>query len=85
MSKKRIALSVMVSDDDLNCMENALMCTPLCPEHKSQMVEVHLKNPEDMWQHCPKCEKIHNRWHNTTMKLWCRLVDAKLKYGPRKD
>lgn len=64
--RKKFKIEIELTHKDLCNFENDFMCIPLCNKHKS------LKEPEAMISHysCKDCEKIHNKWHRATGKIF---------------
>lgn len=70
-------MTIIVSDKELECLEDCLIAVPLCREHKPLVLKPY--EIDNMWQECKKCKRIRDRWWNSSWRIQGKLWEAYLK------
>jgi len=72
--QKKVPVTTEMSEEDLNFLEDFLMCVPLCDTHKKpQDPPVSARDLETMYYVCKDCEKVREKWRVHAINLYSRL------------
>jgi len=69
--RKNFELTVDVNHKDLLNFELFMDCVPLCDKHSRKIPKG--KDMETMHYECKDCEKVYNKWYNSTQRIECKL------------
>jgi hypothetical protein len=76
---KQIPVTIKVSNYELDCLEDMLMCVPLCTKHSKAYLTketINGRHMESMYLYCKECEKIRRKWFKRAWFIQCRLYQS---------
>jgi len=83
MTRKNITLKDLgIRLNDLECLEDYLVCVPHCEKHKHQSALLDIKGRvkeaealEDSWKSCKKCNAIRKEWWRGSWRVQSKLFE----------
>jgi hypothetical protein len=74
--RDKVEVTIKVSLGELENLEDILSCIPLCNKHKVAMPpDIESKT---IWDRCPDCNKVRERWQKGAWNIEGRLWKAYL-------
>jgi hypothetical protein len=79
---KKVMVTILISEKELNMMEDFCLCYNLCKKHN----KVNDWEQLDKFQYsCPKCVKEQEKYKKVNWKVLCRLWNAYEKNISKQD
>lgn len=78
--RKKVKVTIEVTEQDLCNFENFLYCMPLCDEHKGMSSQPYDERElMTLYYVCDECEKTRNKWAMGTQRIHDRLWEQMTK------